>query len=59
MIALRENMRARKISKDHFELAIESTNPSVTSKVIEFYAKFGKQLKSLIIEQAKEDRMVI
>jgi transitional endoplasmic reticulum ATPase len=59
MIALRENMRARKVSKDHFKLAIESINPSITPKVIEFYESFGKKLKTLIMEQSKEDRMVV
>ena len=59
MIALRENMRARKISEDHFKLAIESINPSITPKVIEFYESFGKKLKTLIMEQSKEDRMVV
>ncbi|MFX0048112.1 MAG: AAA family ATPase, partial [Candidatus Hermodarchaeota archaeon] len=59
MIALRENMRARKISEDHFKLAIETINPSITPKIIEFYEGFRKKLKSLIIEQTKEDRMVI
>ncbi|MHA1476983.1 MAG: AAA family ATPase, partial [Promethearchaeota archaeon] len=56
MIALRENMRGRKISKKHFKLAIESINPSITPKVIEFYESFGKKLKTLIMEQ---DRMVV
>jgi transitional endoplasmic reticulum ATPase len=59
MIALRENMRARKISKEHFEKAIESTNPSITRKTIKFYESFGKRLKSLIMEQTKENRMTI
>jgi transitional endoplasmic reticulum ATPase len=59
MIALRENMRARKISKDHFILAIESMNPSITLEIIKFYESFGKKLKTLIMEQSKEDRMVV
>jgi transitional endoplasmic reticulum ATPase len=59
MIALRENMRARKITKDHFEMAIESTNPSITPETTKFYESFGKRLKSLIMEQTKEDRMII
>jgi transitional endoplasmic reticulum ATPase len=59
MIALRENMRARKISKNHFELAIESTNPSITPETVKFYESFGKRLKSLIMEQTTENRMTI
>ena len=59
MIALRENMRARKISNDHFTLAIESINPSITLEIIKFYESFGKKLKTLIMEQSKEDRMIV
>ena len=59
MIALRENMRARKISKEHFKLAMEAINPSITTKVIKFYESFGKQLKNVLINQTKEDRMVV
>jgi transitional endoplasmic reticulum ATPase len=59
MIALRENMRARKISEEHFNIAIESINPSITQEIIKFYESFGEKLKSLIMEQTKEDRMVI
>ncbi|MFX0075850.1 MAG: CDC48 family AAA ATPase [Candidatus Hermodarchaeota archaeon] len=59
MIALRENMRARKISREHFKLAMETINPSITPKIIKFYESFGKKLKNVIINQTKEDRMVI
>ncbi|NHJ20539.1 MAG: AAA family ATPase [Candidatus Lokiarchaeota archaeon] len=59
MIALRENMKARKISRDHFKLAMESINPSINQKMIKFYESFGKKLKNVIISQTKEDRMVI
>jgi transitional endoplasmic reticulum ATPase len=59
MIALRENMRARKISRDHFKLAMESINPSITPKMIKFYESFGKKLKNMIMSHTKEDRMVI
>ena len=59
MIALRENIRARKISEDHFKLAIESMNPSITPEIVKFYEGFGKKIKNLIIDQTKEDRMVI
>jgi transitional endoplasmic reticulum ATPase len=59
MIALRENMRARKISKDHFKLAMETINPSITPKIIKFYESFGTKLKNVIMNQTKEDRMVV
>jgi len=58
MIALRENIRARKITKEHFKQATELINPSILPEVIKWYEKFGEKFKSRIIEQSKEDRMV-
>ncbi len=59
MIALRENIRARKITKEHFKQASELINPSILPEVIKWYEKFGEKFKSRIIEQSKEDRMVM
>ncbi len=59
MIALRENLRARKITKENFEMAIESLHPSITPEIIKWYEVFGKKLKSRIIQQSKEDQMVV
>lgn len=59
MIALRENIRARKITKEHFKQATELINPSIVPEVIKWYETFGEKFKSRIIEQAKEDRMVM
>jgi len=57
MIALRENLRARKITEEHFKMAIESLYPSITPEVIKWYEDFGKKLKSRIIQQS-ENQMV-
>jgi len=59
MIALRENIRARKITKEHFKQATELINPSILPEVIKWYEKFGEKFKSRIIEQSKEDQMVM
>jgi transitional endoplasmic reticulum ATPase len=59
MIALRENLRARKISKEHFEAATEAVYPSITPEIIKWYEDFGAKLKSRIIQQSKEDQMVV
>ena len=59
MIALRENLRARKITGEHFKMAIESVYPSITPEIIKWYEDFGKKLKSRIIQQSKEDQMVV
>jgi len=59
MIALRENIKAKKVSFDHFEKARESVFPSITSDIISWYEKFGERLKNRIIEQSKEDRLFV
>jgi transitional endoplasmic reticulum ATPase len=57
MIALRENLRARKITEEHFKMAVESLYPSITPEIIKWYEDFGKKLKSRIIQQS-ENQMV-
>ncbi len=59
MIALRDNMKARKISEEHFKAATESIYPSITPEISKWYEDFGKKLKTRIIEQSKEDQMVV
>ena len=59
MIALRENMRARKVTLEHFKKARDITNPSITTEMIKWYTQFGVKLKSRIIEQSKEDRLFV
>ena len=59
MIALRENIRARKISLEHFKEARKELNPTLTKEVLEWYEKFGEKLKSRRIEESKEDRLFV
>ncbi len=59
MIALRENIRARKVTMEHFKEAREDIHPSITKEVIEWYEKFGEKLKSRRIEESKEDRLFV
>jgi len=59
MIALRENMRARKVTLEHFKEAREITNPSISAEMIKWYTQFGEKLKSRIIEKSKEDRLFV
>ena len=59
MIALRENIRARKISEDHFKEARKLVNPSITQEIINWYTNFGERLKRRQIEQSKEDRLFV
>ena len=59
MRALRENIRARKVSLEHFKEARKIVNPTLTPEIIEWYVKFGDKLKSRRIEESKEDRLFV
>ncbi len=59
MIALRENIRARKVTMEHFKEARVDIHPSITKEVIDWYEKFGEKLKSRRIEESKEDRLFV
>ncbi|MFX1599763.1 MAG: CDC48 family AAA ATPase [Promethearchaeota archaeon] len=59
MIALRENIRARKVSLEHFKEAREIVNPTLTPDIIKWYEKFGEKLKSRRIEESKEERLFV
>ncbi len=59
MIALRENIRARKVSLEHFKEAREFTNPTLTTETLAWYEKFGEKLKSRSIKESKEDRLFV
>jgi transitional endoplasmic reticulum ATPase len=59
MIALRENLRARKVTLEHFRIAKELIYPSITPEIIKWYEQFGATIKSRIIEKAKEDRLFV
>ena len=59
MIALRENIRARKVTMEHFKEARGDIHPSITKEIIDWYEKFGEKLKSRRIEESKEDRLFV
>ncbi|MFX1374913.1 MAG: CDC48 family AAA ATPase [Promethearchaeota archaeon] len=59
MIALRENIRARKVTIEHFKEAKGDIHPSITKEIIDWYEKFGEKLKSRRIEESKEDRLFV
>ncbi|MHA1883876.1 MAG: CDC48 family AAA ATPase [Promethearchaeota archaeon] len=59
MIALRENIRARKITLDHFKEARKDIHPTITKEIMDWYDKFGAKLKSRRIEESKEDRLFV
>ncbi len=59
MIALRENIRARKITLEHFKAARKDIHPTITPEVIKWYEDFGQKLKRRRIEKAKEDDLFV
>jgi len=59
MIALRENIRARVVSYEHFDEAKESISPSITDEIVAWYEKFSEQLKRRRIEKGKEEGLFV
>ena len=59
MIALRENIRARVVTFEHFKEAREELHPTITPEIAKFYEEFGVKLKRRRIESSgKEDIFV-
>jgi len=59
MIALRENIRARKVSLEHFKEATAELSKTITDEVIKWYEDFGDKLKRRRIDSSsKEDIFV-
>ncbi|TFG14755.1 MAG: AAA family ATPase [Promethearchaeota archaeon] len=59
MIALRENIRARVISLDHFKEARQEVHPTITPEIVKWYEEFGERLKRRRIEKEKEEPLFI
>ena len=50
-IALRENKKAEKITKKHFDLALSHISSSISNTILEFYDKFEKEHKNKSLEK--------
>jgi transitional endoplasmic reticulum ATPase len=59
MIALRENIRARVVSYEHFEQARESISPSISDEIVQWYEKFAETLKRRRIKKSKEEGLFV
>ena len=59
MLALRENLKARKVTADHFKESRKEMHPTMTKEITDWYEKFGAKLKSRRIEETKEDRLFV
>ena len=59
MIALRENRNAKKVTKKHFEKAMERVHASLTEDVIKYYKNISKELGSGVAKKDKRDKEII
>ncbi|TXT66869.1 MAG: Cell division cycle protein 48 [Promethearchaeota archaeon] len=59
MKALRENIRARKVSIEHFEEAHGEIHPTITPDITKWYEEFGKKLKRRKIETKKGEGLFV
>ncbi len=55
MLALREDINSKIVTKKHFEKAVGTTRPSVTKETADYYNRIAKELVSGIIKKKKED----
>ncbi|MBI4441320.1 CDC48 family AAA ATPase [Candidatus Woesearchaeota archaeon] len=54
--ALRGNIKAKEITMDHFEAALETVGPSVTPDIASMYKDLMKQFKAARAKQMKEEK---
>jgi len=59
MIALRKDRSAKKVTKKHFEKAMESVHASLTEDVIKYYENVSKELGSGVAKKDKRDKEII
>lgn len=59
MSALRENIRARKVSFEHFEQARESIHPTITPEIAKWYEEFAERLKRRRIKKSKDEGLFV
>jgi transitional endoplasmic reticulum ATPase len=59
MNALRENIRARVVTMDHFNEARKEIHPTITPELVKWYEEFGQKLKRARIEETKEEGLFV
>jgi transitional endoplasmic reticulum ATPase len=59
MVSLRENIRARKVSMNHFKEALASVHPTMTDDVIKWYQEFETHLKRGKIGKKREEDLFV
>ena len=56
MLAVRESEKAEKVTKDHFDKAMESVRASITPDILKFYSKISETLGSGIAKKDKSEK---
>ena len=56
MLSIRENEKATKIKKVHFDKAMEDVRASITPNILKFYSKISETLGSGIAKKDKSDK---
>jgi len=56
MISIREDDKSDKITKKHFELALNTVHPSITPRIIQFYNKLSESLGTGLSKKDVSDR---
>ncbi|TXT56238.1 MAG: Cell division cycle protein 48 [Promethearchaeota archaeon] len=59
MVALRENLRARVVSLEHFKEARKMVSPSISTELINWYENFKDKLRQRRIEKRKEEGLFV
>ncbi|MCK4280532.1 MAG: ATPase, partial [Candidatus Lokiarchaeota archaeon] len=59
MVALRENINKRKVSKNHFKEALKSVHPTITDEIVKFYQEFEKILRRGSIRKKPEEQFFV
>jgi transitional endoplasmic reticulum ATPase len=56
MIALRENIKVKKVESKHFQEALNNIRPSLTEELVKYYQSVAKDLGSRIAKKDKRDK---
>jgi len=56
MIALRENIKVKKVESKHFQEALKNIRPSLTEELVKYYQSVAKDLGSRIAKKDKRDK---
>jgi transitional endoplasmic reticulum ATPase len=56
MIALRNDIKVKKVTKDHFIRAMDEIRPSLTDELVKYYKRVSKDLGSGVAKKDKSEK---